>query len=75
LLEYFEVGVNVGSGNENIIQVNENSGEMSKKAVHVALKGLSGVAESKWHVDLFKKTKGSYYDVFGMSEGETVTWW
>jgi hypothetical protein len=61
LLEELKMGVHVCCGEEYVIQVNKNVGEMGKKAVHEALEGLGSVAEAKGHVDVFEKAKRSCY--------------
>jgi hypothetical protein len=58
------MGVHVSGGEENIIKINKNVGEVSKKAVHEALKSLGGVAKTKGHVKIFKQAKRSCYSCF-----------
>ena len=47
----------VGTGHQNIIQVNKEEGKTVEKVVHKALEGLGGVAEAKWHGEEFVEAK------------------
>ena len=47
----------VGAGDEDVINVRVNELQTAGEFVDEALKGLSGVAETKWHFDELKQTK------------------
>ena len=47
----------VGTGHQNIIQVNKEEGKTLEKVVHKTLEGLGGVAEAKWHGEEFVEAK------------------
>ena len=47
----------VGAGDEDVINVRVHELQTAGDFVDEALKGLSGVAETKWHFDELKQTK------------------
>ena len=51
-----------GAGNENVVNVGVSHW---KDLIHETLKHLSSVAESKWHLDRFKKSKWGGYSSLG----------
>ena len=65
----------VGTGNENVIDVNENKIEATCYFIHKTLEGLGGVTQSKRHFGELEKTKwcgeGSFTNVFS-SHGNLV---
>ena len=63
-----------GGGDEDIIQIDENKGKVAEKAVHEALEGLGGIAESKRHGGVLVEAKGVIMAVLGMSEAAMGTW-
>ena len=54
-----------GGGDEDIIQIDENKGKVAEKAVHEALEGLGGIAESKRHGGVFVEAEGRNNGSFG----------
>ena len=63
-----------GGGDEDIIQIDKDKGEVVEKAVHEALEGLGGIAESKRHGGVLVEAKGVIMAVLGMSAAAMGPW-
>ena len=54
-----------GAGNENVVNVGVSHWNSTEDLIYETLKHLSSVAESKWHLDRFKKSKWGGYSSLG----------
>ena len=52
------MGVQVRAGDENVVQVDENEGQVDAQPVHHALEGVASVPEAKGHGKPLEQTKG-----------------
>ena len=50
----------VATGDENVVQVDENETEIPEYLVHQALKSLSAVLHAERHPQVFEQPKGGY---------------
>ena len=58
-LEMSGVSGTVRTGNQNVVKVDENKGEITKNTIHESLKCLGRVLESKRHPKELEQAKGS----------------
>ena len=47
------------AGNENVVEVDENEGDVAKDAIHQPLKCLGGILEPKGHAEKLPEPEGS----------------
>ena len=64
----------VGAGDEDVINVRVNELQTAGDFVDEALKGLSGIAETKWHFDELEQTKWCGDGSFGNVDIDRVLW-
>ncbi len=67
LPEMLDVLLQAVAGDDDVIQVAEDEGEVLEDAVHEVLEGLGGVAEAKGHEEVLEQTERVMIAILAMS--------
>ena len=60
LLEVFQVFLQGAAGDDVVVEVGEDKGQVAEELVHQPLEGLRGIAEAKRHEQVFEEAERRY---------------